>query len=117
MKFRCRTTLSGLLLTLCSPALLGQIVINEIHYDPIDKTRPHEFIELHNAGSVAMDLGGWRFSNGVEFTFPLGTQIAAGGFLVIAENPSAFQAEFNFAPQGPWTGTLSNDGEQLTLRN
>jgi len=32
------------------------VVINEVHYDPEDSTERIEFIELFNAGSVAVNL-------------------------------------------------------------
>jgi len=95
----------------------ADIVINEIHYDPEPKTEPVEFIELHNTGSSAVDLSGWQFTDGVAFTFPAATSIPAGGYLVITENPTAFQAKFSSTALGPWTGSLSNDGENIELKN
>ena len=95
----------------------GTIVINEIHYQPPNKTKFEEFIELHNPGVVAVGLDGWRLEHGVEFAFPPGTSIAAGGYLVVAQAPSAFRARFGFTPLGPWLGKLSNSGDQLQLRD
>lgn len=96
------------------PPLPG-VVINEIYYDPPDRTVPLEFIELHNPGPQAVPLAGWRFSDGVAFSFPADATIPAGGFVVVAENPSVFQRRFGFRPLGPWTGGLSNEGERLRL--
>lgn len=95
----------------------AQVVINEIHYNPDVKTEPVEFIELHNRGISAMSLAGWQFCDGVNFTFPGGTTIPAGGFVVVAENPVALQAKFGVNALGPWTGSLDNDGETIVLRN
>ena len=36
-----------------------------------------EFIEVTNRSGAAIDLGGWRFSDGVDFTFPAGTVLSA----------------------------------------
>lgn len=94
-----------------------QIVINEILYDPQDPTSRLEFIELFNAGVDAADLGGWYFSNGVTYTFPQGTSLSAGGYLVVAEDPAALRQTFGVACHGPFTGRLSNEGESLTLRD
>ena len=42
-----------------------------------------EFIELKNVGNAPRELSGAYFTNGVNFTFPLGTIIAPGRFLVL----------------------------------
>ena len=93
------------------------VVINEIHYDPLDPTQRHEFIEFHNPTEAAIDLSGWRINSGVDFTFPAGAVIPAGGFRVVAESPSAFGLAFPLAgpADGPWTGGLRNSGELIRL--
>lgn len=95
----------------------GEIVINEIHYDPDVKTEPVEFIELFNAGGSAVDLSGWRFSAGVDFTFPQGTSIGPDSYLVVAQSPATLQAKFSVSALGPWSGRLSNEGETIVLRD
>ena len=97
--------------------LPAQIVINEIHYAPDVKTELVEFIELHNASGSAVNLSGWQFTEGVAYTIPNGTTLAAGGYLVVAQNPTALQAKFGVASLGPWTGKLSSEGEKITLKN
>ena len=100
-----------------SASASAQVVINELHYDPADKTKRVEFVELHNAGAQPVDLSGWRLSDGVSFTIPNGTAIAAGGYYLVARDAAAFQAQFGFAPGGVFLGALSNDGEKVELRN
>lgn len=95
---------------------LAQVVINEIHYNPDIRTERVEFIELHNAGDMAVDLAGWRFSSGVEFTFPA-MVIPPGGYLVVAENPLSLKAKFGTDSVGPFSGNLSKYGERVVLRN
>ena len=95
----------------------GQVVINEIHYDPDVKTELVEFVELFNAGSNAVNLTGWQLTGGIEFTFPNGTSIAPGGYLVAGQNPAAIQTKFGVTALGPWSGRLSSDGETVTLEN
>lgn len=97
--------------------LSAQIVINEIHYAPDVKTERVEFIELHNAGDSAVNLSGWQFTEGVTYTIPNGATLAAGGYLVIAQNPTALQGKFGVTALGPWTGLLSNEGEKIVLKN
>lgn len=92
------------------------VMIHEIHYDPPDNERT-EFIELHNAGTAAVDLSGWKLAGGIDFTFPAGSSIPAGGQLVVAMDPAAFLLRFGFAPSGPYLGRLSGDGERIELRD
>ena len=92
-------------------------VINEIHYDPADKTKREEFVELHNPTTGPIPLQGWGFTSGIHFTFPEGAVIPARGFVVVARDPAAFRAAFGFVPFGPWTGTLRKDGEKISLKD
>lgn len=93
------------------------VVINELHYDPDVSTDLVEFVELYNAGDAAVDLSGWFFSDGIDYTFPQGTTLAAGGYVVVAQNPTAVAAKFGVASLGPYSGKLSNFGETVTLRD
>src|SRR5688572_10306914 len=95
----------------------AQVVINEIHHDPEVKTEPAEFIELHNAGTTSVNLSGWYFSDGIQYTFPSGASIAPGGYVVVAESPATLQGKFAATALGPWVGNLDNDGERIVLRN
>lgn len=95
----------------------GSIVINEIHYDPNVKTELVEFIELYNSGGAAADLSGWQLADAVDYTLPDGTILTAGSYLVVAQNPAAFQAKFGISALGPWAGKLNNDGEKISLKN
>ena len=103
--------------------LSASVVINEIHYDPDVKTEPVEFIELHNAGTNTVNLGGWTLSDGGNLNFVLpSTNVAPGGFVVVAQNPAALQAKFNLTnavgPMRPdGTTSLSKYGEKIVLRN
>lgn len=105
------------LLAFLMSAAFGQVVINEIYYDPPDNTKLTEFVELHNSGATPVSVAGWRLEDGVAFTFPGGATIPAGGYYVVAQSAVQFQAQFAFAPGGVFTGALSSDGERLQLRN
>ena len=96
---------------------LGPVIINEIHYDPDVKTELAEFVELHNVTDEPIDVSGWYFSGGIDFTFPAPTSIPAEGFVVIAQDAAKFQAKFGFASTGQFVGKLDNDGETICLRN
>jgi hypothetical protein len=95
----------------------AQVIINEIHYDPEPDTAALEFIELFNRGASSVDLSGWYFSDGVEYDFPSGSSIAAGGYLVIAQDPTSIESTFGVTALGPWSGKLSNEGEEIVLRD
>jgi hypothetical protein len=90
------------------------IVINEILYHP-PEDRPAEFIELHNRGTSAVDVSGFQFTDGVTFTIPEGVILAAGGYLVVAQDPAHLLAAHGVAALGPYTGNLANDGELVRL--
>jgi hypothetical protein len=93
------------------------IVINEIHYHPDENTEPVEFLELYNAGAQAIDLDGWYMDSGVRYTFQGTHIINPGEYVVICQDPDAFEAKFGMSAFGPFDGKLSNDGELLVLRN
>ncbi len=94
----------------------SDIVITEIMYNPPEsETDSLEFIELYNKGVTTVDLSGYSFSEGVNFTFPSNTTIAAGSYLLLAVNASAFEAFFG-VPALQWeSGALSNGGEDIVL--
>src|SRR4051812_40640387 len=91
------------------------IVINEIYFDPADKTKREEFVELFNRGTATVNIGGWHFSDGIDFRFPANTLVPPRGFAVVAVDTNAFRIAFGIVPFGAWIGTLNNDGEKVTL--
>lgn len=97
--------------------LVGQVVIHEIHYDPADETSREEFVELYNGGEAEVDVSGWRLTEAIEWVFPAGTTIPAGGYEVVGEDPATLMAVFGVAAAGPWEKGLSNDGERLILED
>src|SRR4030095_4511830 len=58
----------------------GDVVINEVNYEPLDETLLEEFVEIYNAGGSSVDLSGWYFSEGIQYTFPQGASIAPGAY-------------------------------------
>ena len=102
-----------------APALLRDVVINETLYNPISGNDDDEFIELHNRGAQPANIGDWRFSSGINYTFPSGTTIPAGGYLVVAKNASRLATNYaglNGANLlGEYGGSLANGGERVAL--
>lgn len=94
------------------------VVFNEIHYHPAGDNSSLEYVELHNQLVVDVDLSNWRLAGDVDFDFPEGTNISAGGYLVIARDPAALGAETGYHDAlGPFAGSLSNSGGNLRLYN
>jgi len=99
------------------------IVINAIHYDPDVKTELVEFIELHNAGTVDVDLAGWYFTGGISYRFPAGSTLPPGGCIIVAQDPAFIHAKWSSGRLslpadlglGSFEGKLDNDGETIRL--
>lgn len=102
-------------------ALLNSLRISEVMYQPVATSSAgnYEYIELQNIGSAALDLSGVRFTNGLDYTFPSGTTLAAGAYLVVCKNQSAFVSRYPAASAltatGVFTGALDNSGENIAL--
>ena len=60
-----------------SAIVIGDIVINELMYDPISGNDDDQYIELYNKGTNTVNLAGWQFTSGVTFTFPPMSRIGA----------------------------------------
>jgi hypothetical protein len=95
------------------------VVINELMYHPSSENPAEEYIELYNRGTSTVNLAGWQFTNGVSLTFPAGTTMAPGTYLVIAANPTVFHAKYplvaNYLAATGWTGQLSNSSNHIEL--
>src|SRR5258706_8484220 len=120
-----------------SYAKVGPIVINEIMYHPPDNAggdnTTDEFIELLNVSSSSVPLYDpahatniWRLQDGIDFTFPPGTSIAAGAYVLVvhfdpanAADLAAFRAKYSVpggvSVFGPYQGKLDNGGEAIEL--
>ncbi|HNR98302.1 MAG TPA: lamin tail domain-containing protein [Planctomycetota bacterium] len=93
------------------------VVINEIMFHPMDDPEEiGEYIELFNRSAAGTDISGWRFVNGVQFQFPEGTVLEAGGYLVVARDPGWIASRYEISNVvGPFVGRLANDEERLEL--
>src|SRR5438105_7436415 len=108
-------------LLLCLPALAradSVVVFNEIMYHPATNEPALEWVEFYDQNAVDVDLSGWHLAGGIDYTFPEGTVIRGGGYLVVAIAPSALVANTGQTNiLGPFSGRLSNSGERLELRD
>jgi hypothetical protein len=93
------------------------VQVNEINYNGSRNELRTEYIELYNPLASAVDLGNWRLTKAVEYVFPVGTSIPAGGYLVIAEDPPTMANLYGANALGPWVNHLSSEGDDVQLRN
>jgi len=96
------------------PPAVASVVVHEV----LARTAPpfEDAIELFNAGTAAVDIGGWFLSDDRssaatlrKFRIADGTMIAPGGFLVVYEN------QFNATPGSPSSFALDGAGDQVFL--
>lgn len=112
---------------------VGPVIINEIMYNPpaggaYDHDE-YEYVELYNISGSSVVLQEydnilqtnlpWKFTDGIDYTFPLGISIPAGGKIVVVKNPAAFSERYPSVSgsliYGPYDGKLDNGGEKLEL--
>lgn len=98
---------------------IRDVVINEIMFDPITGDDDDQYVELYNKGVSPVDLSNWRFTDGINYTFPTGATISAGGYFVVARNKERVLAKFTNLTSatvfGDFEGTLSHSGERIAL--
>jgi len=101
----------------------GDVVINELMWMGMNGVAGDEWLELRNMTDQEVDLSDWqltkkRTGDGVEvamFTFPSGTTIVGGGYLLVAEydkDNSGLNVEPNLA-----AGTGSDNNSDFALAN
>jgi len=98
------------------PALpLGSVGFSEImYYPPLPGA---EFVELFNRSTnTTFDLSGWRI-DGLGYTFPPGSLLAPGRYLVLAASGVNYAVAFGALTPvfDQFSGTLRTGGETLSL--
>ncbi len=93
-----------------------RLVINELRYHPAFGHETEEYVELFNRGNEVLDLSGWALENAVHYTFPEGTVLVPGAYLVVSGDPAAVERAYGIVDvAGPWTGRLADSNEKLEL--
>ena len=86
------------------------LAISEIMYRP--PPRPDglnlQYLELYNSNPWFHDVSGYRLVGGnLGYTFPAGTIIPGGGYLVVASAPADLQTAYGITNvMGPYSGSL-----------
>ncbi len=100
--------------------LVSDVVINELMFHPISGNDGDQYVELYNRSAGPVNLGGWTLSDGVSFTIPSNTVLAANSYLVIAADAARLFSNYpNLNPAntlGNFSGKLSGRGERVVLR-
>jgi len=103
------------------------LVITEMMYRPApgatgdaNERENFAYLELKNIGTTALDLPGFRFTRGIQYTFAAGDGVARlepGGYLLLVKNRAAFLSRYPGATvvAGEYQGALENAGERITL--
>jgi hypothetical protein len=98
----------------------AQLAISEFNYHSDSINDPKDWVELHNYGTFALDISGWKLKDQNDYdtyVFPTGSVIQPNGYLVVASDTTAFSTIYpavnNFI--GPMGFQLSNSGDQVRL--
>jgi PKD repeat protein len=94
------------------------IVMTEINYrSPIIGTDSLEFIELYNNGTQPVNMAGFYFSKGIEFTFPA-TTLNPQAFMMVSKSSAHITTYYN-VPSLQWNAgsALTNQGEAIVLKD
>ena len=113
---------------------IGPLVISEIMYNPQAGNDDLEFVEVLNVTDAPINLAGWKFTEGIDFTFGDTTLPARSTVLVLRFDPNnpgngaklaAFVTAYPNIPQGTILvggyagalngGVLDNGGETVRL--
>jgi hypothetical protein len=122
-KYLIKTILLAVFLFLLKDAS-AHIIINEIMYNPSGTDAGHEWLEIYNNGTSAINIGGWKLyeSNANHaLTLVNGSYVLrAGEYAVISHNSEIFLEDyptFNGALIESHWSYLSNSGEYVALKN
>ncbi len=116
-----RLLLLVLLLSFITPPVYGQsITFSELNYNSDSTTNSGNWVELLNYGSTNIDLSGWYLkddNSANTFTFPAGTNLAAGARLVVVNDQPKFSEQFPLVTNylGEMSFSFGNDADEVRL--
>jgi hypothetical protein len=103
---------------------LPPLKVTEVMYNPL-VSGDYEFIELHNSSlASSIDLTSMTFTDGITYTFPQGSALAANAYGLVVRGANAgdfsdFRTHYGLSGSvpifGPYGGRLANEGERVTL--
>ena len=89
------------------------LAITEIMYHAAPRAdgRNLGFVELFNSNPWPEDISGYQLAGDIAYTFPPGTTLAGGGFLVVARSPADLQQVYGLSGVlGPYQNPLPASG-------
>ncbi|HET7623793.1 MAG TPA: lamin tail domain-containing protein, partial [Verrucomicrobiae bacterium] len=96
------------------------LVISEIMYHPKSAAGfgSLEFVEIYNSDLTFEDLSNYKLGGDIDYTFPPGTILPSGGYLVVARDPASVESFYGISGVlGPISGSLPNDHGTVRLIN
>lgn len=104
----------------------GDIVVNEVMYDPLPDGSPErqlEWLEMFNPTGHAVDIEGWTVTDNWETDVIPSLTVPSGGFAVVAATEScvsdftSLDGAVVVIEDGSIGNGLANDGDHLTLKD
>ena len=90
-----------------------EVVINEVAWMGTAISYNDEWLELYNPGTQAIDLTGWTLTDSDDLTITLTSTIPAQGYYLLERTND--DSVPGVVGDQTYTGSLSNDGETLSL--
>src|SRR5258708_2874283 len=77
-----------------------------------------EFVAIFNSRGEPQDMSGYQLGGSINYTFPAGTLIPGGGFLVVAKSPADIESVYGISGVlGPFANNLPNGNGTVVLLN
>lgn len=75
-----------------------------------------EYVEIHNRGTQAVTMTGWRFIDGISYDFDPGFSLGPGEYVAVCANADYISDNYGTDNVvGNFTGVLDDGGEHITL--
>ena len=71
-----------------------------IEVQPASGNKAEQYLQLVNISGSSVDVSGWKLTEAVDYTLPMGTVIPAGWTLYVVADKNAFR----LGPRGPAAG-------------
>ncbi|PCH65071.1 MAG: hypothetical protein COC01_10415 [Bacteroidetes bacterium] len=99
-----------------------QVTITEINYHSDTTNDSGDWFELYNYSSTDVDMSNWiikDYGGFNSYTIPFGTIIKAGDYLVVCQDTTKFQVQYDTIKNflGPFNWGLGNGGDDILIFN
>ncbi len=94
---------------------LSALQITEIN--PYPKAGLPEFMEIYNNSDEPLNLSLCKFTKAVSLEFAPGTVVQPKSYVIVTNDAGSFNNTYGFQPTATYTGTLSDEGERVKLKD